>query len=328
MISLRPHTTGTHYANEPGEKRHGFMLHTLFMYFASWSAYAHKKHMQSWVVPGLINQYSVSSVTWLGHATVLIELAGVRILVDPVFFNLTPLFRRIVPIDHLISELPPIDAVLISHNHWDHADTRSLKLIAARNPRATLCVPQGDSWWAEQLGYGQVIECMWGDQRDISGLKITFLPAHHWSQRTLFDRNKALWGSWMVEGAGSTIYHAGDTAPWHHFDEIARVFPSIDIACMPIGPCEPRNWLIHSHMGPEEAGKAGQTLGARVILPIHWGTYWFGTEKPLLPLERLNEWAKTVHNAPLIHASRMGEAVPIMPQQMPVQEIAGSRLIL
>ena len=114
----------------------------------------------------------------------------------------------------------------------------------------------------------------------------------------------------MVEGMGLTLYHGGDTAPWDHFSEISAAFPRIDCAALPIGPCDPRSWLAHSHIGPEDALKAAQELNARMLLPIHWGTYWFG-DRPLAPYETLSKAATSKSLEQMLCAPRMGEPVSL-----------------
>lgn len=306
----QPHRELGRFFNEAGERRHGFILQTLLMYLASWCSYRARVQMRDWVAPTY--QPALEPVVrWLGHATVLYEIAGMRVIIDPIFSDISPLFRRIVSIDHVVAELPPIDLVLITHNHWDHADRKTLVAIARQNPRAQIAVPQGDAFWAEQLGYHDVREYQWGDSAEYGGVRATFLPARHWSQCTPFNKNQSLWGSWMVEGMGLTLYHGGDTAPWDHFAEIAAAFPRIDCAALPIGPCDPRSWLAHSHIGPEDALKAAQQLNARMLLPIHWGTYWFGIDRPLAPYETLCAVAASQTLEHLLCAPRMGEPIPL-----------------
>jgi L-ascorbate metabolism protein UlaG (beta-lactamase superfamily) len=280
------------------------------MYLAVWRLYWARKEMVPFVASSYLPVVE-PAVRWLGHATMVCEIAGMRVIIDPIFGNISPFFRRIISIEHLVRELPPIDLVLITHNHWDHADHRSLRMIARQNPRAQLAVPLGDRWWAERLGFADVSEYQWGDSREYGQVRATFLPARHWSQCTPFNRNQALWGSWMVEGGGYTVYHAGDTAPWDHFAEIAQAFPRIDCAALPIGPCAPRSWLAQSHIGPADALWAAQQLNARMLLPIHWGTYWFGIDRPLAPYEMLYALAAEQSLERIIHAPRMGEPLSL-----------------
>lgn len=253
--------------------------------------------LTEWVTtPEIISPHHAQEpkITWVGHSTFLIQVSGITIITDPVFGDLSVLFKRITAPGIIVDKIPRIDIILISHNHYDHMDEMTLRAIAAVNPHVIIAVPQGDKKWFDKRGFKQVREYMWWEHSVISlqntAVRLTFLPAHHWSQRSLFDRNCSLWGSWMIQADKTTIYFAGDSAYDKHFTQIARAFPAIDIALMPIGPCEPRQWMRLSHMGPQEAGQAFLELGARNFIPMHWGAYWFGIDYPLLPIERLHAW--------------------------------------
>jgi L-ascorbate metabolism protein UlaG (beta-lactamase superfamily) len=121
-------------------------------------------------------------------------------------------------------------------------------------------------------------------------LTLTFLPAYHWSGRGIFDANRSIWGSWMIRHGKYHCYFAGDTAYGEHFEHIAHAFPTIHTAFMPIGPCEPHAYLRQSHINAEEAGQAFLTLNAQHLIPMHWGTFGFGIDRPLEPLHRLEAW--------------------------------------
>lgn len=278
------------YQNEASEDS---LSRSILMYFSSLLV-RHKddkKIINSWYQPSnVINNSIKPRVTWLGHSTFLIQINGKNILTDPVLSNLTFLFKRVLPCGILLGSLPIIDYVIISHNHRDHMDSLSLKGLKKRFPQMHVLVPRGDKQWFDRRGFARVSEYMWWEQFENSELKITFLPAFHWSQRGLFDRNKSLWGSWMIEGAGSSIYFAGDTAYADHFKRISYYFPSIDIALMPIGPCEPRMWMKRSHVNAEEAGQAFLDLNAFSFIPMHWGSFYFGVDSFLAPVERLESW--------------------------------------
>jgi L-ascorbate metabolism protein UlaG (beta-lactamase superfamily) len=233
-------------------------------------------------------------VTWIGHSTVLIQAGGINILTDPIFGAASILFPRIIEPGIVLEHLPPIDVVLISHNHYDHMEASSLTYLARRNSEVRFLVPQGDRAWFVKRGIDNACECLWWESHAINGkVTCTFLPAVHWTQRRIFDRNKSLWGSWMVEVFGKTLYFGGDTAFGNHFDAIAREYPSIDLALLPIGPCEPRVSMKHAHMDAFEAIQAFVALGAHWFLPIHWGTFRFGSELAHLPVDRLEYgWSK------------------------------------
>jgi len=272
----------------------------------------------NWVKTPKIIYHSINpNITWIGHATFLIQMGGVNILTDPIFGDSTIFFPRILPPGIELQALPKIDFVIISHNHPDHMDSNSLLALKEKNPEIKILVPQGDKKWFEKRKFKNVFENMWWQNLkfDLSqetqsseklyanpGLvntdafkdqvKFTFLPAYHWSQRGLFDQNKSLWGSWMIEHNNNSIYFAGDTGYSNHFKEIAKSFNKIDIALMPVGPCEPREKMCHSHISSEESGQAFIELNATNFIPMHWGTFHFGTDTFDLPIDRLKNWWK------------------------------------
>jgi len=234
--------------------------------------------------------------TWIGHASFLIQLGGVNILTDPVFGDLSFLFRRVMPPGIALSSLPPIDVVLISHNHPDHMDAPSLKGLLKRNPDIKALVPQGDKEWFQVHGFVDPVEHTWWDKSDVASgengdsVACTFLPAAHWSQRGLFDQNSSLWGGWMISHGKQNIYFAGDTAYAHHFGAIAHEFPAILAALMPIGPREPYQKMRRTHLCPHEAVTAFRELGAQQFVPMHWGTFTFGTDEFDEPIQALQHY--------------------------------------
>jgi len=230
--------------------------------------------------------------TWIGHASFLIQLGGVNILTDPVFGDLSFLFQRTLPPGITVQELPPIDVLLLSHNHPDHMDRPSLLALRKRNPAVRALVPHGDKEWFSAYGFDRTSEHMWWDSVHVAGegddkVTCTFLPAAHWSQRGIFDQNTSLWGSWMISYQGKSIYFAGDTAYAHHFGSIAREFPSIATALMPIGPREPHERMRRTHLCPRQAIVAFKELGASRFVPMHWGTFAFGVDEFDAPIKEL-----------------------------------------
>lgn len=309
------------FYNYPGEKKHHFLLPSLRMMLSCHlkSVSARKEDIEPWLGFSEIAEKSQElSITWIGHSTFLIQIGGYNILTDPIFGNL-PLFRRITPPGIALHTLPPIDFVLISHNHRDHMDADTLKELFKRNPSLTFLVPQGDAHWFKKRGIRNVKEHMWWDEQSYHSfmpLKLTFLPAFHWSQRGFFDFNRSLWGSWMIECHGKRLYFAGDTAYASHFKVIGEAFPLIDIALMPIGPCEPRTWMTHAHVSAEEAGQAFIDLGAHHFIPMHWGTYYFGLDTFDLPYKRLSAWwhAQNMHTKKLC-VLKIGESLVSLPEE-------------
>ncbi|MFG2193607.1 MBL fold metallo-hydrolase [Streptomyces sp. NPDC048639] len=232
------------------------------------------------------------AVTWAGHATWVLRMGGLTVLTDPVWSSRilgTP--ARITPVGVRWEDLPRIDAVVISHNHYDHLDAPTLK----RLPREThLLVPAGLGAWCRRRRFTRVTELDWWEAVELpsegGGVRFDFVPAHHWSKRTLTDTCRSLWGGWVVTDArGRRVYFAGDTGYGHWFAEIGRRFPGIDLALMPIGAYDP-GWILRPvHTDPEEAVLALHDLGAHALAPMHWGTFLLSAESPLEPLTRVRQ---------------------------------------
>ena len=314
-----PHNKNNRFYNYINEVPEGFILETLYMFFQS--LFRRRKRAPSrssdWIVETEPTHCCISpTITWLGHATFLIQLGGINILTDPVFGNATFLYPRILPSGISLSKMPKIDFVLISHNHRDHMDRASL-LALKNHSDITVLTPQGDKYWFDRRRFERVREHNWWEQSSFSThddaetpIQFTFLPASHWSQRGLFDKNRSLWGSWMIEWNNYSIYFAGDTAYAKHFSGIAQEFPAINTALLPIGPCEPRRWMKHSHMDAHEACQAFVDLGAQNFIPMHWGTFYFGIDSFDAPIQYLNNsWqsqANQLHDKQL-HILKVGQ---------------------
>jgi L-ascorbate metabolism protein UlaG (beta-lactamase superfamily) len=213
-------------------------------------------------------------LTWLGHASWLIQLGGQSLLVDPVLGGtISMVIRRNGTPPLLAKALPPIAAQLCSHNHYDHMDAPSLRAVGApvivglENARLV-----GGGLPTTELG--------WWDSADVGGVRVTYVPSQHWSRRGLTDSNRALWGGFVLESGGLSIYHSGDTAYFEGFAEIGRRFPHIDVALLPIGAYDPQWFMSKQHMNPSEALRAFGDLGARRVVAMHWGTFKL-TDEPL-----------------------------------------------
>lgn len=274
-----------------------------------------KKHDASlWVHDYFPQPISVDPViTWIGHATFLIQINGKAILTDPLFGNIPPFFRRLLPPGITLAQLPKIDYVLLSHNHRDHMDAASLIALKKMNPDLIFLVPYGDKAWFDNRGISGAQEFIWWDEHVIPEIRLVFLPAVHWSQRGLFDKNKSLWGSWMIEGsAGGRIYFAGDTAYSVHFDHIARNFAKIDTVLMPIGPCQPDAWMRRTHVSPQQAVDAFADLKATHFIPMHWGTFALGSDHFDMPLEHLKmAWHEKNSIDTQLHIVKVGQSCAI-----------------
>ena len=222
-----------------------------------------------------------TSVTWIGHATALIQGGGMSLLTDPIFSNrISGIMRRYAPPGVLGPLLPPIDVVVISHNHRDHLDEDS---VMALGPTVTYVVPLGLGPWFKKRGLTRVVELDWWETTEIVGarggrLVVTLVPAQHWSRRGAFDENKSLWGGYVIAAGGKHFYFAGDTGYPAAFKEIGKRFPDLDYALIPIGAYEPRWFMCSQHISPEQAALVFREVGAKRIIPVHWGTFHLSDE--------------------------------------------------
>ncbi len=233
------------------------------------------------------------AVTYINHATLLIQCFGMNILTDPVFF------QRVSPVSFLgprrrrnpgisLSSLPKIDVVLVSHNHYDHMEKESL-IFLHKEHAPTFLTPLGNKKFFDSFGISNVLELDWQDSFSLKNFNFTLVPMQHWSARTLFDRNRALWGGFVIEQEKLKILFAGDTGYNGHFTNIQEKFGPMDVSLLPIGAYEPR-WLMKDHhMNPEDAVKAHLDLGSKLSLGIHFGTFQLtdeGIDEPVLALHK------------------------------------------
>ncbi len=223
-------------------------------------------------------RHSEPTVTWIGHATLLMQMEHVTFITDPIWSNRpspVPVMgpSRFVAPGLAIDDLPPIDFVLISHNHYDHLDLPTLIALANRSADTTFFVPLGNAELLRSKGIENVQELDWGETATVEGATIHCLPSQHWSKRSLTDDHKALWSSWAVTGAERRFYFSGDTGYFAGFEDIGNLLGPFDLAAVPIGAYEPRAMMRESHMNPEEAVQAAQDLQARRAIAMHFGTF-------------------------------------------------------
>ena len=236
------------------------------------------------------------SVTWIGHSTLLVRIGGQNVLTDPQFSErASPLAfagpKRVVPPAPRLEALPRIDAVLISHNHYDHLDLDSVTRLAQQPGGAPrYFVPLGLKAWFSRQGIENVVELGWWQKQDFNGMEIHLVPVQHWSKRTLFDENQSLWGGWVLRHPQFSFFFAGDAGYSRDFVDIRARFGRFDLAALPIGAYAPRWFMQVMHMDPAEAVRAHRDLNARQSIAIHWGTFDNLTDESLYePPMRLHE---------------------------------------
>lgn len=242
---------------------------------------------------------SVATATWLGHASFLVQLDGLNILTDP---HLSPRAsplgfagpeRLIAPAIDL-PNLPPIDAVLLSHDHYDHLDAPTLRALAESHEPAVIA-PLGHATLLAELGCRRVTELDWWACHKRRGVSVTAVPVQHFSGRGLGDRNRRLWAGFVLEADGRKVFFAGDTGYSPDFAEIGRRFGPIDLSLIPIGAHAPRDFMRPVHVDPEEAVKIHQDVGSRLSLAMHWGTFRLTTEPLDEPPQRLRAALAAAH---------------------------------
>jgi N-acyl-phosphatidylethanolamine-hydrolysing phospholipase D len=250
---------------------------------------------------------SIPAATWLGHATMLVQASGLSVLTDPIFS------KRASPVQFLgparaqepgiaLEDLPHIDVVVISHNHYDHLDRASVKALAGQAGGAPMfLVPLGLKPWLEKLGISRVTEFDWWDSYIHDGaaghpVEFHFTPAQHWSGRSLSDRNRTLWGGWAVLGGDFHWYFTGDTGYSKDFTDVHERFAlrqtpeqggGFDIALIAVGACLPRWFMKNQHVDLDEAVQIHLDLGAKRSVGVHWGTFALADDPLDRPLHEL-----------------------------------------
>jgi N-acyl-phosphatidylethanolamine-hydrolysing phospholipase D len=234
---------------------------------------------------------SVPTLTWVGHSTLLVQMGHTTFLTDPIWSRTaSPLPvgpRRYVEPGIEIEDLPDIDFVVVSHNHYDHMDLATLRALDERGTR--FFVPLGNRDILEEAGIGQVEEIDWWQSRRVGGVEVYCVPARHWSRRGLFDMNRALWSGWVVVAEDRRFYFAGDTGTFDGFKTIGERLGPIDLAAVPIGAYLPQEMMEPSHLNPEQALEAAVALGARRSVAIHFGTFDLSDEALDEPPHRFRE---------------------------------------
>ncbi len=249
-------------------------------------------------------------VTFIGHSSFFLQIGGSNIVVDPIFAPWLFVLKRLRRPGLRIQDLPPLDAVLVTHAHFDHLHRPSLRAIARASrikcghaPR--LIVPASVSDLVSDLGFERVVELNWWEEMQLGGTRITATPAKHWGARVIRDMHRG-YGGYCLSGGGHSIYHSGDTAYFGGFREIGeRLNP--DVALLPIGAYHPDNFRA-VHTSPEDALRAFVDMGARHMIPMHFGTFKLSQEPVDEPVKRLLVGARRLGVSDRVHVLEEGVA--------------------
>jgi N-acyl-phosphatidylethanolamine-hydrolysing phospholipase D len=231
------------------------------------------------------------TITWIGHTSFLVQVASLNILIDPIWSErASPVQfagpKRWVPPGVEFDRLPPIDGVVLSHDHYDHLDARTVSRLASRYPAALWFAPLGIGAFLRERGARDVTERDWWQESTIGALHLACVPAQHFSGRSLVGRNATLWCGWTLRSADRSIFFAGDTALHPEFGRIAARYGPFDLAILPIGAYEPRWFMGSVHMNPDDCVKAIEQLTGNerhrplIMAAAHWGTFKL-TDEPM-----------------------------------------------
>lgn len=236
-----------------------------------------------------------NGILWLGHASIYIRLNGKTILIDPVFGDPTFL-KRFVEVPNPIEKIKQVDYILVTHDHRDHCDEATLRDLAKKFPRAKFLsgLEMQDLLGEWKTETNEMKNACWYQRFDLSdeNLKIAFVPVRHWSRRGLFDTNQRLWGGFVIESGETKIYHGGDSGYGSHYKELAETFGEIDYFIIGIGAYKPRWFMKPNHNSPEDALQAFRDAKAKVLIPMHYGTFDLSDEPPSEPLRLLKTAAE------------------------------------
>lgn len=317
------HFDGTHFHNLPGGKSRSGKPQGLGRYLGmrlkqrfSPDETEKRSTWPDWVEikPGVKPAARVLGlrITFVNHATLLIQIEGLNLLTDAQWSNRASPVSWLGPKRHhapgiAFDDLPPIDAVLLSHNHYDHMDLPTLRrLVAAHHPK--VIAPLANQPFLSSRHIDSFDLDWWQSQALNATVSVTAVPAQHFSARSVNDRNRALWGGFVIKGQSQSVYFAGDTGYAPHFKEIGRRFPDLTVALIPIGAYRPQWFMSPMHVSPEEAVQAQVDLRARAMIPMHYGTFKLseeGINDPVTDLEA--ELKRRGPSAPKVFILRPGE---------------------
>ncbi|WP_110945010.1 MBL fold metallo-hydrolase [Paenibacillus phocaensis] len=304
-----------------------------------------KRKDYSYVIPNMPPQLDYlhgnreeSTITWIGHSTFLIQYQGLNLITDPVWAMRMGFQRRLCDPGIPIDQLPPIDVIMISHSHYDHMHMASIRRIYGKG--TMILVPVGLGRKMRRKGFSCVQEMSWWEQVRIGDVDISFVPTQHWTRRTPFDTNTSHWGGFVLEPVRTKpeekppiIYFAGDSGYFRGFAEIGSRY-EIDVALLPIGAYEPEWFMTSQHTTPEEALQAFVDVKAKLMIPMHYGTFRLADDTAREALDRLEadrkqrgiseEKIRLLHHgetlrlphllSPQLPASVLGEAEERIPQ--------------
>lgn len=284
-----------------------------------------KKKDYSYVVPNTPPRLSYlsenrleSTITWIGHSTFFLQYEGMNIITDPIWARRLGFEKRLGQPGIPLSEVPPIDLILISHSHYDHLHIASIRKLYRAG--TTLVVPVGLKRKMLRKGFYNCVEMEWWQEIKLGKIKLSFVPTQHWTRRTPWDTNTSHWGGYILEPADSgnqksspNLYFAGDSGYFPGFKEIGSRY-KIDIALMPIGAYEPEWFMTSQHVNPEEAIQAFLDVGAETMIPMHYGTFRLADDTPREALDRM-ESARVKHaiSEERIRTLGYGETLVVQP---------------
>jgi L-ascorbate metabolism protein UlaG (beta-lactamase superfamily) len=317
---ISDHFDGEHFYNPPDGRPHGAGS------LLKWLLTRRPGRWPKWIAaaPGPVPPERVGDgnirATFVGHSTVLIQMEGLNILCDPVWSQRASPLSWIGPPRHrapgiLFEHLPTIDLVLQSHDHYDHFDVPTQRRIGAQW-RPDFAVPLGvrARLTANRIARdSQIQEMDWWDSADaFDRIRVTAVPARHFSGRSITDRNKTLWCGYVIESASGTVYFAGDTGYGSHFSAIRERFPEIRLAFLPIGAYRPQWFMGPVHISPQDAVRAHKEVGAATSIAIHFGTFRLaddGAQEPIIELRRALDREKSAHRFWVLDAGE-GRDIP------------------
>ena len=297
---------------DPNDKRSAIDLLTWFCnrQLEPWTNLPFTRHSN------IVERSDNLRITWINHATVLIQLNNVNILTDPMWSErASPLSwigpKRLAPPPIKIYNLPHIDLVIVSHNHYDHMDLPSLQRLNEYF-RPVFITPLNNQHYLRSVGISKVVELDWWQSHETNLVQISATPAQHWSKRTLFDANRALWSGFYIQGSTQSAFFAGDTAYEEHFKKIKQKLGEPTVALLTIGAYKPEWFMKRAHTSPEEAVLAHMDLNAFMSIPIHYGAFQIGNDSPQSALMDLDEAAKKYRLAnDAFHILKPGETLSV-----------------